>query len=137
MLLRSRDLGGLGRPDGHGQVLRKGLGPAHGLGSLAPRLVLLADDLAKLQLSVLHPRSCQRRLCLRRRYLRLKLITEQPKVHHLGAPLSEAFISLGKRGLLGPQRTLDAALTVDEQRLGGAHIRKFLRKENKILQRKP
>jgi hypothetical protein len=65
---------GLGRPDGHSQALRKGpgpsgrlsqllrslsqltpkgLSPAHGLGSLAPRLVLLADDLAKLQLPLL------------------------------------------------------------------------------------
>jgi hypothetical protein len=100
-------------------------------------LVPLTDDLAKLQLLLLHLRPCQRRLYPRRRYLRLKLIIEQPKVCHLGAPLGEAFISLGKRGLLGPQRTLDAALTADEQRLGGAHIRKFLRKENRILQRMP
>jgi hypothetical protein len=100
-------------------------------------LVPLADDLAKLQLPLLHLCSCQHRLCPRRRYLRLQLITEQPKVRQLGAPLGEAFISLGKRGLLGPQRTLDVALTADEQRLGGAHIRKFLRKENRILQRMP
>lgn len=40
--------------------------------------------------------------------------------------MGEAFISLGKRGPLGPQRTPDAALTADEQRLGGAHIRRFL-----------
>jgi hypothetical protein len=51
--------------------------------------------------------------------------------------LGKAFISLDKRGLLGPQRTPDAALTADEQRLGGAHIRKFLRKKNRILQRMP
>jgi hypothetical protein len=141
----------LGRPDCHGQVLRKGpcpsrhlsqltpkgLSPAHGLGSLAPRLVPLADDLAKLQLPLLHLRPCQRRLCPCRRHLRLQLITEQPKVRHLGTSLGEAFISLDKRGLLGPQRTPDAALTVNEQRLGGAHIRKFLRKENMILQRMP
>jgi hypothetical protein len=100
-------------------------------------LVPLADDLAKLQLPLLHLRSCQLRLCPRRRYLRLQLITEQPKVHHLGTPLGEAFITLGKRDLLGPQRTLDAALTADEQRLGVAHIHKFLRKENRILQRVP
>jgi hypothetical protein len=86
----------------------KGLSPAHSLGSLAPRLVPLANDLAKLQLPLL-------RLCLHRRCLRLQLITEQPKVRNLGAPLGEAFISLGKRGPLGPQRTLDAALAVDEQ----------------------
>ena len=68
-------MGGPGRPDGHGQALRKGPGPsgrlgqplrglsqltpkglilAHGLGSLAPRLVPLTDDLAKLQLPLLH-----------------------------------------------------------------------------------
>jgi hypothetical protein len=130
-------LGGLSRPDGHGQVLRKGpgpsrhlgqltpkgLSPAHSLGSLAPRLVPLANDLAKLQLPL--PRLCprRRRLFPRRRRLRLQLITEQPKVRHLGAPLGEAFISLGKRDPLGPQRTPDAALAADEQRLGGAHIR--------------
>jgi hypothetical protein len=140
-------LDGLSRPDSHGQVLRKGpdpsrhlgqltpkgLSPAHILGGLAPRLVLLANDLAKLQLPLL----CQRRLCPRRRRLRLQLITEQPKVRHLGAPLGEAFISLGKRGPLGPQRTPDAALVANEQRLGGAHIRQFLRKENMVLQRMP
>jgi hypothetical protein len=143
-LLRGHGLGGLGRPDGYGQVLSKGpgpsgrlgkllrslnqmtpkgLSPAHGLGSLASRLVSLADNLAKLQLSLLHLRPCQRRLCSCRRYLRLQLITEQPKVRHLSAPLGEAFISLGKRGPLGPQRILDATLAPDEQRLGGAHIR--------------
>lgn len=89
-LLRGRGLGGLGRPNGYGQVLSKGPGPsgclgkllrslskltpkglslAHRLGSLAPRLVPLADDLAKLQLPLLHLRLCQRRLCLHRRYL--------------------------------------------------------------------
>jgi hypothetical protein len=61
-LLRGYGLGGLSRPDGHGQVLRKGSGPsrhlgqlapkglspAYSLGSLAPRLVPLANDLAKL-----------------------------------------------------------------------------------------
>jgi hypothetical protein len=52
-------LGRLGRPDGHGQLTPKGLCPAHGLGSLAPRLVPLADDLAKLQLLLLHLRLCQ------------------------------------------------------------------------------
>jgi hypothetical protein len=74
-LLRGLGLGGLGRPDGLGQALRKGpgpsgrlgqplhslsqltpkrLSPAHGLGSLAPRLIPLADSLAKLQLSLPH-----------------------------------------------------------------------------------
>jgi hypothetical protein len=100
-------------------------------------LVPLADDLTKLQLSLLHLCPCQRHLYPRCRYLRLQLIIEQPKVRHLGAPLGEAFISLGKRGLLGPQRTPDAALTADEQLLGGAHIRKFLRKENRISQNMP
>jgi hypothetical protein len=65
-------LGGLSRPDGHGQVLRKGSGPsrhlgqlapkglspAYSLGSLAPRLVPLANDLAKLQLPLLRLRPC-------------------------------------------------------------------------------
>jgi hypothetical protein len=67
----------------------------------------------------------------------LQIITEQPKVRQLGALLGKALISLGKRGPLGPQRTLDAALVADEQRLGGAHIRQFLSKENKVLQRMP
>jgi hypothetical protein len=100
-------------------------------------LVPLADDLAKLQLSMLRLRPGQRRLCPRRRRLQLQIIAEQLKVRHLDDPLGEAFISLGKRGLLGPQRTPDAALTADEQRLVGARIRKFLRKENRVLQRMP
>jgi hypothetical protein len=151
MLLRGYGLGGLSGPDDHGQVLRKGSGPsrhlgqlttkglspAYSLSGLAPRLVLLANDLAKLQLPPLRLHPCRRRLCLRRRCLRLQLITEQPKVRHLGAPLGEAFIGLGKRGPLGPQRTPDVALAVDEQRLGGAHIRQFLRKGSRVLQRMP
>jgi hypothetical protein len=68
---------------------------------------------------------------------RLQLITEQPKVRHLGAPLGKALIGLGKRGPLGPQRIPDVALAADEQRLSGAHVRKFLREENKISQRMP
>jgi hypothetical protein len=68
-------------------------------------MVPLADDLAKLQLLLLQLRPCRRRLCPRRRCLRLQLITEQSKVRHLGAPLGEAFISLDKRDLLGPQQT--------------------------------
>jgi hypothetical protein len=133
-------LGGLSRPDDHGQVLRKGSGPSRHLGqltpkglspayspgSLAPRLVPLANDLAKLQLSL-----------LRRRCLHLQLITEEPKVCHLGASLGEAFISLGKRGPQGPHRTPDVGLAADEQRLGGAHIRQFLRKGSRVLQRMP
>jgi hypothetical protein len=76
-------LGGFGRLDSHGQALRKGpgpsgrlgqplcslsqltpkgLSPAHGFGSLAPKLVPLADDLAEFQLSLPHFRPCQRRL---------------------------------------------------------------------------
>jgi hypothetical protein len=51
--------------------------------------------------------------------------------------LGEAFISLGKRGPLRPQRIPDAALTADEQRLGGALIRQFMRKESRVLQRMP
>jgi hypothetical protein len=53
---------GLSKPDGHGQVLRKGSGPrrhlgqltpkglslAYSLGNLALRLVPLANELAKL-----------------------------------------------------------------------------------------
>jgi hypothetical protein len=58
---------------------------------LAPRLVPLTDDLAKLQLPSL-------RLCARRRCLCPQLITEQPKVRRLGAPLGEALGGLGKRG---------------------------------------
>jgi hypothetical protein len=55
------------------------------------RLVPLTDDLAKLQLPPL-------RLCARRRCLCPQLVTEQPKIHRLGAPLGEALGGLGKRG---------------------------------------
>jgi hypothetical protein len=108
----------------HGQVLRKGSGPsgrlgwplrslsqlspedlspAHGLGSVTPGLVPLADDLAKLQPPPLHllgpgshPLLGRRslfssRLCLcprRHRCLRLHLIAKRPKV-----------LKLSKRGL--------------------------------------
>jgi hypothetical protein len=150
-LLRGHDLGRLGRSDGHSQVHRKGPGPSRhlgqltlkglsptrGLGSLDPRLVLLIDGLAKLQLPLLCLRSCQRRLCPRRRCLRLQIITEQPKVSQLGALSGKVLISLGKRGPLGPQRTPDAALAADEQRLGGAYIRQFLSNKDKVLQRMP
>jgi hypothetical protein len=100
----------------HGQVLRKGSGPsgrlswrlrslsqlspedlspAHGLGSMTPGLVPLADDLAKLQPPLPHLLgqgshvlpgqrslfSSRLRLCPRRhRCLRLQLIAERPKV---------------------------------------------------------
>jgi hypothetical protein len=142
---------GLSKPDGHGQVLHKGSGPsrhlgqltpkglslAYSLGNLALRLVPLANELAKLQLPLLRLRSCRRRLFLRRRCLHLQLITEQPKVRHLGAPLGEAFISLGKRSPQEPQRTPDVGLAADEQRLGGAHVRQFLRKGSRVLQRMP
>jgi hypothetical protein len=100
----------------HGQDLRKGpgpsgrlswplrslsrlspedLSPAHGLGSVTPGLVPLADDLAKLQPSPLHLLglgshllsgrrslySSRHRLHPRRhRYLWLQLIAERPKV---------------------------------------------------------
>ena len=86
----------------------KGLSPAHSLGSLAPRLVPLADDLAKLQLPPL-------RLCACRRCLCPQINIEQPKVRHLGAPLGEALGSLGKRGPQEPQRTLDVGLAADER----------------------
>jgi hypothetical protein len=81
----------------------RSLSPAHGLGSLTPRLVPLADDLAKLQPPLLHlldPRShlllgrrslfsSRLRLCPRRhRCLWLQLIAERPKV-----------LKLSKRGL--------------------------------------
>jgi hypothetical protein len=100
----------------HGQVLRKGSGPsgrlgwplrsliqlsledlspAHGLGSMTPRAVPLADDLAKLQPPLPHLLgqgshvllgrrslfSSRLHLCPRRhRCLRLQLIAERPKV---------------------------------------------------------
>jgi hypothetical protein len=100
----------------HGQALRKGpspsgrlgwplrslsqlspkdLSPAHGLDSVTPGLVPLADDLTKLQLPLLHLLglrshlllgrrslySSRHRLRLRRhRCLRLQLIAERPKV---------------------------------------------------------
>jgi hypothetical protein len=84
-----------------GQLLRspsqpspEDLSPAHGLGGLAPGLALLAGDLAKPQLPLLHlpglgshllPRReslcpSRHRLCPRHRCLQLWLITEQPKV---------------------------------------------------------
>jgi hypothetical protein len=106
-------LGGLGRPDGHGQVLPKGLSPAFSLGSLVPRLVPLTDDLAKLQLPPLPLYAC-------RRCLHPQLVTKQPKVRRLGAPLGETLGSLGKRGPQEPQRTPDVGLAVDERRLGDA-----------------
>jgi hypothetical protein len=109
----------------------KGLSPAYSLGSLAPRLVPLANNMAKLQLPLLRLRPCRRRICPRRRCLHLQLITEQPKVRHLGAP------SLGKRGPQEPQRALDVGLAADEQRLGGAHIHQFLRKGSSVLQKMP
>jgi hypothetical protein len=70
------------------------LSPAHGFGGLALGLVLLASDLAKLQLPLLHllglgshlpPHrenlcSSRHRLCPRHRCLRLWLIVERPKV---------------------------------------------------------
>jgi hypothetical protein len=108
----------------HGEVLRKGSGssgclgwplrslsqlspedlnPAHGLGSVTPGLVPLADDLTKLQPPLLHLLSLgshmlpgrrslfSSRLCLcprRHCCLRLQLIAERPKV-----------LKLSKRGL--------------------------------------
>jgi hypothetical protein len=112
---------------------------------LAPRLVPLADSLVKLQLPPPHLlglgshqlpgrqslRSCRRRLCPRRRCLLLQLVAEQPKVRHLGATLGKALIGLGKRGPLGSQRLPNVTFVADEQRLGGARVRKLLRKENK------
>jgi hypothetical protein len=85
------------------QLSPEDLSPAHGLGSMTPRLVPLADDLDKLQPPLLHllilgshlllgRRSLfLSRLCLcphRHRCLRLQLIAEQPKV-----------LKLSKRGL--------------------------------------
>jgi hypothetical protein len=79
------------------------LSPAHGLDSMTPRLVPLADDLAKVQLPLLHLLglgshlllgrrslfSSRLRLCPRRhRCLRLQLIAERPRV-----------LKLSKRGL--------------------------------------
>jgi hypothetical protein len=79
------------------------LSPAHGLGSVTPGLVPLADDLAKPQSPLLHLLglgshlllgrqslfSIRLRLCPRRhRCLRLQLIAERPKV-----------LKLSKRGL--------------------------------------
>jgi hypothetical protein len=74
----------------------KGLSPAFSLGSMVPRLVSLANDLAKLQMPL-------SRLCACRRCLHPQLITEQPKVRRLGAPLGEALGSLSKRGPQEPQ----------------------------------
>jgi hypothetical protein len=88
----SRRLGQLLRSPSHPSP--EDLSPAHGFGGLAPRLVLLAGDLAKPQLPLLHllglgshlpPHreslcSSRHRLCPRHRYLRLWLIAEQPKV---------------------------------------------------------
>ena len=89
-LLRGLGLCGLGRPDSLGQALRKGpgpsehlgwplrthsqlspedLSPAHGLGSVTPGLVPLADDLAKLQPPLLHLLGLGSHLLLGRRNL--------------------------------------------------------------------
>jgi hypothetical protein len=85
------------------QLSPEDLSPAHGLGSMTPRLVPLADALAKLQPPLLHLLglgsrlllgrrslfSSRLRLCPRRhRCLRLQLIAERPKV-----------LKLSKRGL--------------------------------------
>jgi hypothetical protein len=150
-LLRGLGQRGLGRSDGLGQVLHKGLSPAHGLGSLAPRLVPLADSLAKLQLPLPHLlglgshlllgrqnlRSCRRRLYPCLCCLRLQPVAEQPKVRHLDVLLGEALIGLGKRGPLGSQRPPNAAFATDEQRLGGARVCELLRKEDEMSQRMP
>jgi hypothetical protein len=66
-----------------------------------------------------------------------QLVTEQPKVRRLGAPLGKALGSLGKRGPQEPQRTPDVGLTVDKRRLGGAQIRQILRKGSGASQRMP
>jgi hypothetical protein len=85
------------------QLSLEDLSPAHGLGSMTPRLVPLADALAKLQPPLLHLLglgshlllrrrslfSSRLRLCPRRhRCLWLQLIAERPKV-----------LKLSKRGL--------------------------------------
>jgi hypothetical protein len=77
------------------QLSPKDLSPAHGLGSVTPGLVPLADDLAKLQPPLLHLLGLGSRLLLgrrslflsrlrlcphRHRCLRLQLITERSKV---------------------------------------------------------
>jgi hypothetical protein len=76
------------------QLSPEDLSSAHGFGGLTPGLVLLASDLAKLQLPLLHllglgshlpPHRedlCSSRHCLcpRHRCLRLQLITKRPKV---------------------------------------------------------
>jgi hypothetical protein len=77
------------------------------------------------------------RLYARRCCLCHQLVTEQPKVRRLGAPLGEALGSLGKRGPQKPQRTLDIGLAADEQRLGGAQIHQILRKGSRASQRMP
>jgi hypothetical protein len=85
------------------QLSPEDLSPAHGLGSVTPGLVPLADDIAKLQPLLLHLLGLgshlllgrrtlflsRLRLCPRRhRCLRLQLIAERPKV-----------LELSKRGL--------------------------------------
>jgi hypothetical protein len=85
------------------QLSPEDLSPAHGLGSMTPRLVPLADDLAKLQPPLLHLLglgshlllgrrslfSSRLRLCPRRHHcLRLQLIADRPRV-----------LKLSKRGL--------------------------------------
>jgi hypothetical protein len=77
------------------QLSSEDISPAHGLGSVTPRFILLMDDLARLQPPLLHllglgshlllgRRSLvlsRLRLCPRRhRSLRLQLIAERPKV---------------------------------------------------------
>jgi hypothetical protein len=69
----------------------KGSGPAFGLGSPAPRLIPLIDDLVELRLPSLHLCTCRRRLCS-------QIGAEQPKVLHLGALLGEARSGPSERG---------------------------------------
>jgi hypothetical protein len=115
---------------GYGKVCGKGSGPAFSLGSPAPRLISLIDDLVELRLSSLHLYACRCCLCS-------QIGAEQPKVRHLGALLGEARGSPGERGPQGSQRAPDIDLVADERRLGGAQIRQILREGSGASQSTP
>jgi hypothetical protein len=88
--------------------LLQGLWPGFGLGSPAPRLISLIDDLVELRLSLLHLCACLCRLCS-------QIGAEQPKIRLLGALLGEARSSPGERGPQGSQRALDIDLVANER----------------------
>jgi hypothetical protein len=97
---------------------------AFGLGSPAPRLVPLLDDLDEL-------RSLPLRLRARCCRLGSQVGAEQLEVRYLGILLRKARGSPDEREPQGSQRAPDIDLAADERRLGGAPVRQILGKGNR------